>query len=337
MKSTWRQDRSQWNLSHMVFEILDLHPVDLDKPVPVHAKTDKVPYVPEWRFERWVIIHALIPVALHQGLNTLLSYNLPTWAAVLFYHASMIVIGIREVHLLRNLGHKYGYFDGDKHERDGVPDAGVFKTLQSILLTFILRPIMLTAIAYRADQGPTAMNWKWLVAELGIYPIVLDFWFYWYHRIMHESDALWKLHRTHHLTKHPNPLLTIYSDGIQEAGDMLGIPLMTYGTMKLLGFPMGFYEWWVCVIYVLFTEIFGHSGLRVSAATMNPLTPLFRLCDVDLTIEDHDLHHRKGSKKSYNYGKQTRIWDRMFGTCHPRIESYEENVDYVNTVQIPVF
>ncbi|KAH8819266.1 hypothetical protein F5884DRAFT_8538 [Xylogone sp. PMI_703] len=336
MKSTWRHNRAQWNLSHQFFELLSLHHVDLDREVPVHAKTDKVPYVPEWRFERWVIIHALIPIAIHQALNSYLGYNLPAWVAFLLYLAAMTVNGTREVSLLRDLGHQYGHFDGDRHERDGVPDSGVFKTLQSIVLTFSLRPIMIVGITYRADKGPSTINWLWLLAEVGIYQVVLDFWFYRYHRVMHENASLWKLHRTHHLTKHPDPLLTIYSDGLQEVGDMLIIPLMTYGAMKLLGFPMGFYDWWVCFEYELFTEIFGHSSIRVSAATMNPLTPLFRLCNVDLTIEDDDLHHRKGSKTSYNYGKQTRIWDRLFGTCHPHIESYEENVDYVNTVQIPL-
>lgn len=200
MKSTWRNDRSQWNIAHWFFETLDLHPDDLNKRVPVHEKTDKVPYLPEWRFERWLLVHALIPIALHQAFITYFGYNLPTWAAFLYYHIVISVISIRQIGLLRS-----------------------------------------------------------------------------------------------------------------------------------------FYEWLFCAQYVMFTEIYGHSGLRVSVTTLNPLTPLFQLCDVDLTIEDHDLHHRKGWRSSYNYGKQTRIWDRLFGTVHPRIESYKDNVDYVNTVQVPLF
>jgi hypothetical protein len=34
---------------------------------------------------------------------------------------------------------------------------------------------------------------------------------------------LWKYHRTHHLTKHPNPLLTLYADTEQEFFDILGV------------------------------------------------------------------------------------------------------------------
>lgn len=57
---------------------------------------------------------------------------------------------------------------------------------------------------------------------------------------------------------------------------------------------------------------------------------------MELVIEDHDLHHRRGWKQSHNYGKQTRVWDRVFGTTIPRVEGWEGNVDYVNTAEIPL-
>lgn len=61
-----------------------------------------------------------------------------------------------------------------------------------------------------------------------------------------------------------------------------------------------------------------------------------------------DLHHRNGWRKSSkyaivlslylascahdvsssSYGKQTRIWDVLFGTTRPRIEMVPENIDW---------
>jgi sterol desaturase/sphingolipid hydroxylase (fatty acid hydroxylase superfamily) len=108
---------------------------------------------------------------------------------------------------------------------------------------------------------------------------------------------------------------------------------MKYG----LRFPMGFYEWHVCQLYVLYAEVAGHSGLRIHATVPNPCAEVLRWFGMDLVIEDHDLHHRKGWRKSMNYGKQTRIWDRVFGTCGERIESLEGNVDYADRVIMPVF
>lgn len=238
---------------------------------------------------------------------------------------------------MRELGHKYGFLDGDKHPRDGVPDIGVGKTLLSVFLAGFLRPLFSTYLAYNREEEPADMNFKLLFFEISLYSIAVDFWFYWYHRVMHDVNGFWKYHRTHHLTKHPNPLLTIYADSEQEFFDIAGIPLMAYFTMKVLGFPMGFYDWHVCQLYVLFAEVAGHSGLRLHATVPNPMAWLMRKFEMDLVIEDHDLHHRKGWRKSHNYGKQTRIWDRVFGTCADRIESVEENVDYENRATMPIF
>lgn len=335
MKSTWRLDRSQWTIYHWLLENLGVTHLDLGREVPVHAKSDPVPFLPEWRTNLWVVVHAAIPLAIHQAYVSFSGRNLGPIAAFVFYSLAFKLIAIREMHIIRGLGHRYGFFDGDKHERDGVPDVGVVKVFYSVFTTSILRPLMFVFLTYHSNLTPASINWAWLPLEVGLYGIILDFWFYWYHRIMHDFDSLWKYHRTHHLTKHPNPLLTLYADEEQEVFDMLGIPLFTFITMRLMGLPMGFYEWWVCSQFVVFAEVAGHSGLRIHSVPPSTLTWLLRYFNAELVIEDHDLHHRKGWRKSHNYGKNTRLWDRIFGTCHDRIEDLKENIDYVNTASIP--
>jgi len=145
------------------------------------------------------------------------------------------------------------------------------------------------------------------------------------------------LDRKHHLTKHPNPLLTLYADTAQEVFDIAVIPLLTYGTMKLVGLPMGFFDWWLCHQYVVFTELWGHSGLRLLTTPPTTATPLLKAFDAELITEDHDIHHRSGWKKSHNYGKQTRLWDRLFGTCHGRIECVEGVIDWSSPVALWMF
>ncbi|KAM3555454.1 hypothetical protein MY1884_005575 [Beauveria asiatica] len=140
--STWRQkDRSEWNIFHWIYEILQLHPVNLDKQIPVHPKTDKVPY-----------------------LNDCLS----TWQAIVLYSLAFKLKAIRELHLLRRIGEQIGSLDGDAHERDGVPDNSVIKV----------------------DKAPASMGLYLLPLETGFYAIILDFWFYWYHRLMHTVEGL---------------------------------------------------------------------------------------------------------------------------------------------------
>lgn len=338
MKSTWRTaDRKTWNHNHWAIELLNAHPIDITKEVPVHAKSDKLPYMPQLGLNIWVLLYASFPLLFHQAYATYMGKNLGPIAVFNLYFMAFNLTVLYEVHLLRRMGHRFGFLDGDQHERDGVPDVGIAKVVTSLYKTTGSRIALSTYLSYNMNMLPSHMNWLVLPLEIGLYGIVLDFWFYWYHRMMHDVSFLWKYHRTHHLTKHPNPLLSAYADHEQEFFDMVGVPIMTYATLKMAGLPMGFFEWWVCHQYVAFAEVFGHSGLRVHMTVPSTMSWLLQMFDAEIVIEDHDLHHRKGWRKSHNYGKQTRLWDRIFGTCTDRIESVEENVDYSTTVNMPLF
>ncbi|KAK9439906.1 fatty acid hydroxylase superfamily protein [Metarhizium brunneum] len=337
MKSTWTQSpRSEWTIYHHFLDRLGLHPGSLDTKPPVHSKSEKVPHLPNWHLTRWVLFYAFMPIALHHAYVYYTGHNMHAVAAYFFYNVAMTLTSIHAVRVFGRMGITYGFLDGDKHARDGVPDVGVAKVFFSLTSATTFRSLLLIVLAYRSSHEPSDINWKWLPVEIGVYPVILDFWFYWYHRLMHEVNALWQFHRTHHLTKHPNPLLTLYADTEQEIFDIVGSPLLAFAAMKAMGMPMGFYELWVCHMFVFFTEILGHSGLRLSLSPPSTITWLLKMADAELLLEDHDLHHRSGWKKSHNYGKQTRVWDRIFGTCAPRIECQSDNIDYVNTATIPL-
>ncbi|KAJ9248410.1 hypothetical protein DTO195F2_8855 [Paecilomyces variotii] len=337
MKSTWTTwPREQWNYHHKILDFLDIYPVDPKTEVPVHSKEEKIPYFNEWSVHLWILFHAAIPLVLHQLCTSYTGHIFSPITAFNLYFMAFNIIVVHEARILRRLGHAYGFLDGDKHERDGIPDVGVAKVAKSLYKTTGSRLIAAVYLTYKPGELPIDMHWKWLFLEIGLYGVVLDFWFYWYHRLMHDVGGLWKYHRTHHLTKHPNSLLAAYADHEQEFFDMVGVPLMTYFTLKFMGLPMGFYEWWVCHQYIAFTEVLGHSGIRVYAPAASTFTWLLQYFDAEIIVEDHDLHHRKGWRKSHNYGKQTRVWDRLFGTCHDRIESARDNIDYEKPVSIPL-
>lgn len=344
MRSTWRfASRDEWTIHHRIIDILDVYPVDIDESVPIFSKTDKIPHLPQWPQHLWVLFYALSALVIHQAWLSLTGREyLGKVAAFNLYFMAFNFVVVHEVRILRLLGHKYGFLDGDKAPRDGIPDAGVGKVAASLYKTTGSRLAMAVFLSYDPKQSPADVLsspawWAWLVLETGLYGIVLDFWFYWYHRAMHDVDGLWKYHRTHHLTKHPNTLLSAYADHEQEFFDMVGVPFMTYLTLYAVGLPLGFYEWWICHQYVAFTEVWGHSGLRVHLTAPSTLSWLLQLFRAEIVVEDHDLHHRKGYRKTNNYGKQTRLWDRIFGTCYDRIESVETNIDYSNKAYMPLW
>jgi len=193
MKSTWRRwDKSQWQFHHKLLNLLGAHPTDLDRVVPVHAKTDSMPYIPHWQGHKWILIHALWPICVHQLYVFWSGHNLNPVSAFFFYTVAFKVNAIREIRMMRELGHCYGYLDGDKHERDQIPDNDVQSTAHSLQLTAAVRPIMTVFLSYRQSQLPSETNWWWVPVEIGLYGIILDFWFYWYHRCMHDVDGLWR-------------------------------------------------------------------------------------------------------------------------------------------------
>ncbi|KNG91597.1 hypothetical protein ANOM_000162 [Aspergillus nomiae NRRL 13137] len=338
MVSTWRDgDRSQWTASHRLLDLLGTRLIPRDGKVPVHAKTEKVPSVREWTVHLWILLHALIPLALHQIYIAYTGRPLHPVAVFFWYNTAFYGTGIHLTQTIRRLGGVYGFLDGDKHARDDIPDVGVDRVAAELLSVPVLRMAMSVYLSYRPEELPLSFNWGWLALEIALYSITVDFFFYWYHRLMHSVPILWKFHRTHHLTKHPHPLLGAYADHEQEFMDMMGVPLLAYATLKLMGLPMSFYEWYICYQYVAFSEIIGHSGLRVHGGAPSTINWLLEALDADLVIEDHDLHHRYGWRNSHNYGKQSRVWDRVFGTCRERIEGHKGNVDYENRVTFPLF
>lgn len=180
MKSTWRtSDRSDWTYHHHVSDILNMHPTNLNEPIPVHQKDDKMPSLSSWSCHVWILTHALWPILLHQLYCNYTGHNMSPYLAFPYYTLAFHVNSIREVHVLRKLGHRWGFLDGDKHERDQVPDVSVGKVVQSLTLTAVVRPLFTVFMAYRTSQAPVASLSLWLPVEIGLYGIVLDFYFYW--------------------------------------------------------------------------------------------------------------------------------------------------------------
>lgn len=343
MTSTWpRVDRATWNIYQRIIDYQQLHPVFPGKPLPVFKKTDKVPYLSLLSQHAFILVYAILALVLHQAFTSFTGIYLNTFGVFLVYLMFYITNAVREVRMLRKLMYIYGCLDGDAHERDGIPDTGAGKMVGELVKTAVFRLAVAAMATYSSDVTPldagmSGIWWIKLGLQLSVYGLLLDLFFYMYHRACHEVPFLWKYHRTHHLTKHPTALHAAWADDEQELIEILLVPLATFFTLCFVGLRLDFYQWWMCFEYVTYSEIAGHSGLRVYTTTPSPIAPLLRLLNAELALEDHDLHHRKGWKKSFNYGKQTRVWDRLFGTAGERIEGHVDNIEFDNIVHVPLF
>ncbi|KGQ04095.1 hypothetical protein BBAD15_g10641 [Beauveria bassiana D1-5] len=337
MKSTWRtQNRSGWTLYHWFYELLNIHSTELGRPVPVHRKQAAVPYLSNWTFLGFIMIHGMAPMTVQHLYTAWNGNSLGFWEAMVLYNLCMALTAIRGQHILRNLGHQLGFFDGEDFRRQSVPDTGIQRAFVGINAMLTGRSSLLVLLAYSNSHAPADVAWHWLPFKMVIYTMVLDTWFYWSHRAMHQIPCLRRHHKRHHQAHHPESLLSGFADYEQMMMEFVLFPAMCYYTINNIGLSLSFYEWWVCNLQVFLAETGGHSGVRMHASIPSIFDPIFRLLGCDHCIEDHDIHHRAGWKDSGNFGSQTGIWDALCGTRKERIEGKSGNIDWNNPVKWPL-
>lgn len=136
--------------------------------------------------------------------------------------------------------------------------------------------------------------WTWLLLFIGV-----DFFYYWFHRLSHEVNALWAAHIVHHQSEEYNLTVALRQSWFQS-----GFAWFFYLPLAFAGFePIMFltvsafntlYQFWI------HTRLIGNMG---------PLEWIIN------TPSHHRVHH--GSNPKYidrNHGGTLIIWDRLFGT-----------------------
>ena len=138
------------------------------------------------------------------------------------------------------------------------------------------------------------------------YLLVGDFAYYWVHRAEHEIPLLWASHVVHHSAEDFSVLTAIrvpptevfYKAAAGVWAPLLGFPPAIYAPMAAWGLISGGLH---------HTRLIGGLG------------PLDRW--LSTSSSNHRVHH--GSNPRYldkNFGSQTMIWDRLFGTYEPETE-----------------
>jgi sterol desaturase/sphingolipid hydroxylase (fatty acid hydroxylase superfamily) len=143
-------------------------------------------------------------------------------------------------------------------------------------------------------------------AVLALAYLVVDFIFYWEHRLMHRVKGLWALHAVHHSSKWLN-----FSTSLRLSWVSPIFSPAFFGVACLVGFPpsvvIGVHA--LNLIYQLFlhTQIVGRLG---------PVEGLLN------TPSAHRVHHGKNALYiDKNFGGTFAFWDRLFGTYQTETEA----------------
>jgi sterol desaturase/sphingolipid hydroxylase (fatty acid hydroxylase superfamily) len=172
-------------------------------------------------------------------------------------------------------------------------------TAWTLLVLSLLEPL-------RSVRMPET-GWTFLVTFL-----VVDFAYYWYHRLSHEVPLLWAIHHAHHSSPWMNLTTAVRLNWI---GKFLS-PLF-FAPLVLLGLPATFVTASLAIgllyQFPLHTRAIGRLG-RFEGTFLN-------------TPSAHRVHH--GSNARYidrNYAGVFIVWDRLFGTYQPEDEQVRYGV-----------
>ncbi|AOM79885.1 sterol desaturase family protein [Pedobacter steynii] len=146
--------------------------------------------------------------------------------------------------------------------------------------------------------------WIWIILFIGV-----DFFYYWFHRMSHQVNALWAAHIVHHQSEEYNLTVALRQSWFQGWFSwVFYLPLAFVGFDPLMFLTLSsfntLYQFWI------------HTR---AIKSMGPLEWILN------TPSHHRVHH--GSNPKYidkNHAGTLIIWDRIFGT----FQKEEEEVYY---------
>jgi sterol desaturase/sphingolipid hydroxylase (fatty acid hydroxylase superfamily) len=174
------------------------------------------------------------------------------------------------------------------------------------VLNRLLEPPVLAAtivvgawLSARADTGLWPSSWP-LLAQLALSLVVAEWVEYWAHRLMHETEFLWRFHALHHSA----PRLYWLNAVRFHPLDTLALGIGKLLPLALLGAPAS-----VIALVNVFSAVHGSVKHANIPARIGPLNWVFSMAEL------HRWHHsRVVEEANHNYGGNLILWDVVFGT-----------------------
>jgi len=139
-----------------------------------------------------------------------------------------------------------------------------------------------------------------LVAQLALALVIGELATYWFHRLQHERDLLWRFHAVHHSAER----LYWLNAARFHPLDLIPLTAFWYAPLVALGCPEA-----ALALFAMFDAVFGilqHCNVEVR---LGPFNWIFSMA------EPHRWHHsRTLAEANSNYGSNLIVWDVVFGT-----------------------
>lgn len=186
------------------------------------------------------------------------------------------------------------------------------EVLYSLSTIFVFTVVFIAAFAFDWHTGGLQVyrdfddhGWIWWGCSIIVGLVIHDFYFYWAHRFMHLPGVFEHVHRVHHMSTNPSPLAAFAFHPVEAVIEALVIVVIAAIV------PIHPSALIVIGMYSIITNVIGHLGFELFPASWAS-HPVLRFLN---TATSHNQHH---ATFRYNFGLYTLIWDRAFGTLHPR-------------------
>ena len=169
--------------------------------------------------------------------------------------------------------------------------------LQLILVLIFAKYFLVFYSEIQSSVGLFHFDLSWKTWVLAIF--LVDFVYYWNHRLHHQIPFFWGLHAVHHQSPEIN-----FSNGLRPAVLSFFTTAPSYMVLALFGIPGS-------IFFIVQT---GQTSLQIFAHTRMPLRFGF-IEKIFVFPSDHRVHH--GTQSQYlnkNYGAFFIFWDHIFGT-----------------------
>ena len=177
-------------------------------------------------------------------------------------------------------------------------------SMHSFILPLLNLLILYKFLDFVVPELKGSINFGWSGAIA--FHVLLDYGWYWNHRLFHAKTKMWNYHKVHHAPENLDLLKT-------PRNSILSHFMMLYwwliGTATFLALDPA------CIIFIgsisLMINFWGHSpfDLPKDSTIAKIVSTIF------ITPRDHHWHH--STSNSYcNFATVFTFWDRMHGTLH---------------------
>ena len=182
--------------------------------------------------------------------------------------------------------------------------------LNTILLAVLFGAATVGVASWAVQNEFGLLNWLSVPWPWRLVPavVLLDLWFYGWHRLNHRVPLLWRFHRMHHSDRE----MDVTTATRFHLGEHLGAATLRLGLILLLGVSAA--EILIFEALVVANTMFHHANI-----SLGPLDRPLRWLIV--TPNMHKIHHsRRRPETDSNYSTLFSFWDRLFRSYQMRVD-----------------